>query len=118
MKFPEEQKPKTIMESFVDSMPCEAYERSSRFTKILAALFVKDLARMGSYEEWHEYLSGYGIILVRARAEQHYKEPWYRWSEGRFLVVKNPAETDKDELMLVPVKTIEKMIVLGILAKD
>lgn len=115
MKFPEEQKPKTIMESFVDGLHNTPYERSTRFTKILDALFAKILEGAGSYDEWHEHLSGYGIILVRARAEQRYKETWYKWSEGRFVVVRNPAEADKDELMLVPIKTIERMIVLGML---
>ena len=34
---------------------------------------------------------------------------------GRFMILKNPAEKDGCEMMLVPNKTIEKMILLGIL---
>lgn len=115
MIFPEEKKP-TILESFTDNLPgYQIFDKRLQLSKMLDVLFSTDLAGMNSYDEWHEYLGRYGIILVRSRAEQRWKESWHKWSDGRFMVVKNPAEEDKSELMLVPNKTIERMIILGIL---
>lgn len=113
---PEKEKEKTLIESFVDSLPYPSYDRDTQFKKMLDLFFSEACMRVNSYDEWHEYLAGHGIILVKARdAREVYKEKWWSWTHGRFSILKNPAERDGCEMMLVPYGTIEKMILLGML---
>lgn len=112
----EDEEPKTILESFLEGLDAKAYDRWPKLYKMLDDLFLNRLECIPSRDEWHRYLSDHGIILVRSKGER-YKEQWYKWSKGRFAVARNPAEKSAEELMLVPHKTLEKMIVLGILEK-
>lgn len=113
--IPPEEEQKTLIESFVDSLVPE-YDKRAQFKKMLDAVFSEACDSVDSYLEWHEYLAGLGIILVKAQdVREIYKERWHSWAQGRFTILKNPAEKASNEMMLVPNKTVEKMILLGML---
>lgn len=112
----EDEEEKTIIKSFIDSLDSPSWDKNTHFKKMLSELFSNACLTMDSYDQWHDYLAGYGIILVKSRnTREMYKEKWHSWAQGRFVVLNNPAEKGIDEMMLVPHKTVEKMILLGML---
>lgn len=116
-----EERQKTLVEAFIEGISIKQYEgeRWSTFLRALESFFHSVMEAVQSYDEWHEKLADLNVILVRkaerkpGRILTSYEAR--RWCEpsSRFLAIKNPAELDDSELMLVPEKTIEKLIVLG-----
>ena len=117
-----EERQKTLVEAFIEGFNRD-YARPDQVTNFFRSLseyFLSVLDSVNSYDEWHEQLAGLNVVLVKAverkigRILPSY-EPgkWCNLGGSRFLAIANPAELDSDELMLVPEKTIEKLIVLG-----
>ena len=123
-----EERRKTIVESFIEGIHVKQYESEKRdiFLRSVDAFFKSILDSVYSYNEWHEQLSALSVVLVRRKERKpgHILPSYlaHRWSDGpgeRFLAIRNPAELEDDELrpkddelMLVPEKTLERLIIL------
>jgi hypothetical protein len=122
---PDEKEEKTLVETFVDGLPgSQVYEKNSKFRQLLDLFFQNELHSMESWDDWHDFLAANGIVLAKGRAQKWQDEKWFYWaSQKKFQVLRSPTSVDRPgeagdrytEYLLVPQKTIEKLILLGCL---
>lgn len=114
----EEKKPKSLVESFVDRLSGDRYNKSDVLWKLVDEKLDEAFMTMDSWDEWHEYLHRNGIVPVRSRHMKYHEEKWYAWANRKNMNVrKSPARQTNEtgEFLLVPEKAVEKMIILGML---
>lgn len=114
---PDEPEAKSLIDSFIEKAPTTielGISKKKRLDELLFEVFQRDFETMESWKEWHDHLHSLDIILAcdYVGVNNRGAGEWAR--QKKMYACQVPANTL--ETLLIPAKTIEKMIILGKLA--